>query len=138
MAATYDRDVKVVQFPPRLGLWLRQVHLPIDKRPRVPDVGQDALGLRAEPTVLTGEECDSAGLQQASGGEHFRTKEANFLCQRSCFRQTVELVEASYEVLDLTLQGFNRMSPGSPTPHRDGQAVSTAAAPVVMISQHTF
>lgn len=72
LADVYHGDIIVVEGPPRLRLGLRSidVDLGVGKRPLVPYIGQDALGLLAEAAGLASEQGDSARLQQTTGCKH--------------------------------------------------------------------
>lgn len=66
----YHWNVEIVEIAPGFGFGQRKIDLFVSKRPLVPDVGQDALGLRAEATVVTAKERDSAGVVQGACGKH--------------------------------------------------------------------
>ncbi len=67
---TYHWNVEIVQIAPGLIFGQGEIDLLVGKRPLVPDVGQDALGLRAETTGVTAKERDPAGVEQGARGKH--------------------------------------------------------------------
>ena len=69
-AHTYDRNIKLVQVPPGLGLGFDDVDLLEGEGPLVPHIRQHRSRLRAEPAVLAGEEGYPTGLEEPARDAH--------------------------------------------------------------------
>lgn len=62
---THDRDIELVGILPRPMGWIHHVDLAIREGSLVPDFGQHSLCITAEPTIRSGEEGDTAGVQKS-------------------------------------------------------------------------